>query len=199
MPFTFLARFLFHLRYDGLKNALQQVFFVNKSIIIVTKKIGEKYELKNKNIKFITVDKHNYKILCKKYSLHAIQYYAIKHANCLIALKNKRPIGHIWWIKNSEQKKLSKLGLKIGDDEAYLFGLFVLPEHRGTYITNLIVFEVLNNLFDKGVKRCFGFYVSHNVRAMWFHNTMLKSKEIKRLKMHRFFLFEIIDGKLMIS
>jgi ribosomal protein S18 acetylase RimI-like enzyme len=184
-----LARLVFHIRFDGLKNTLKELIFFRRTMVIVEKDIDRVRNADtDSNVEFIIVNKSNHKVTRKKYNLPAIQYYAAKHSNCLVAFKDGGCPGHIWWTQRNDSQKmrpLRKLGLRLGPDEAYMFGLFVLPRYRGTAVPKMIALKMLNYLFSRGVRRFYGFYFTDNKRALWFIRSVLCAKEIKRVTVYR--------------
>ena len=194
-----LKRLVFRLRTDGLRESLKDVVYFNKSIVAIEKTLESNPIDKKHNIDFVIADATNYQECQEKSGIKNLAYYCKRGARCLIALQEGRYVGHQWWTFQNGFIDLEKLDVKLLDNDAYLFDLFVLPEHRGSAVPKMVAWETYNHLISLGIQRIYGFYFSDNIQALWWHRAVLKAKEIKKIKAHRFFIFEIIGGKLFLT
>jgi ribosomal protein S18 acetylase RimI-like enzyme len=192
-----IGKIRFHLKYNGLKNTLREMVFINRRMIVIEKEIQYSGEGQNKrDIDCEILTNSNYKFFENKYNLNNVKYYAKKNCECLIAIQEGKCVGYQWWTKDNKFKDLKKIGLELKENEAYLFDLFVFPEYRGSNIPKIIANQTFDYLLDSGTQKIYGFYYGDNLKALWWHRAFLKCKEIKKIVSHRIFFINIVNGKL---
>ena len=88
---------------------------------------------------------------------------------------------------------------QLKENEAYLFDLYVLPEYRGTSVPLEIAWETYEHLKRNKITKIYGFYYQDNIKALWWHRATLKAKEIKKLKVDKFIIFEKISNRIFLD
>lgn len=197
--FYLFRRFIFRLSTDGILETLKEIIFLNRVMIAIEKNIGFEPNITSNNVHFIIVGPANYKKYQEQYGLKTLEYYSKTGAQCIMAIEGDECLGYQWVTQDNNFKDLRKLGIRLKDSEAYLFDLFVYPQYRGTDIPKMVARETFNHLVSKGVNKIYGFYFSDNIKALWWHRAILKCKEIKKVKIHRFLFFEFLNGRLMLT
>lgn len=83
---------------------------------------------------------------------------------------------------------LSFLGIKCGENEAYMFDMYVPPDSRGKVITNYLLGGALNALKEDGFDKVYGFYEKDNLPALWTHR-LFGYTELEKRKYCRLLFF----------
>jgi GNAT superfamily N-acetyltransferase len=106
-------------------------------------------------------------------------------------LTNKGEIlGDLWWVENkngvagSIHPDLDWLRIQLGPEDVYLFDMYLMKEHRGGGTARLLMGGALRHLKEKGYKNAYGYYISHNIPALWTHR-MLGYEELSRVEVKR--------------
>lgn len=194
-----LKRLVFQVKVNGLKNAFKEMIYRDRKIIVIEKEIAyEENVYRDDDTDFIIIDQFNYGEMKRKFNLGNMEYFVGKNARCMVAVKYGMCAGYQWWTQDNGFRDLRKLRLNLKGNEAYLFDLFVFPEHRGGNVPKSLAVETFNHLCSCGVNKFYGFYFSDNLRALWWHRAFLKAKEINKIKMQRFLFLEIVDGRLFV-
>lgn len=107
------------------------------------------------------------------------------------ALANKGEVlGDIWYVENSDgiagtiHPDLAWLDIHLSAEDVYLFDMHLTKEHRGGGIARLLLGGALTQLKEKGYRTAYGYYVSHNIPALWIHR-MLGYEELSRIEIRR--------------
>lgn len=92
---------------------------------------------------------------------------------------SRRPLHpDLWW-----------LGIECGDDEAYMFDMYVAPDSRGKVITSYLLTNALEHLKRSGFRRVYGFYDKANLPALWIHRmfgyTELAKRKVTRIVFYK--------------
>jgi hypothetical protein len=197
--FHLLKKFILQIKTAGLTNALKEIVFFNRTMIVVEKDLMHEHDIKlDDHLDIQIIDKVNKNLIKTKFQTNIFDYYAQKGAKCLAIFNDKECLGYQWWTQDNQFKDLKKLNLTLNDHEVYLFDFFVFPKYRGTNIPKMITQETFNHLASLGLKKIYGFYFGDNIKALWWHRAVLKAKEIRKVKTHRFLFFEFIDGKIFV-
>jgi GNAT superfamily N-acetyltransferase len=69
---------------------------------------------------------------------------------------------------------------------AYLFDMYVEPEHRGMAVSTALFRAAFAQLRAQGIVKAMGYYDPTNVPALWMHR-VLGYKEVRRVKVIRVF------------
>lgn len=109
-------------------------------------------------------------------------------------LLNGEIIGDIWCATPRSVESdpihpdLSWLGITCGENEAYMFDMYVTPDSRGKVVTSYLLANALNDLKESGFDRVYGFYEKNNLPALWTHRLFGYSECGKR-KITRILLY----------
>jgi hypothetical protein len=171
--------------------------YYNREVILCEKELSAFTADKiDESFEYSVVDRENSKSIEKKYDLPIFDFYAQNNCKTLIATKGSNLIGFIRWTTDKNFKDLQKFGIKLESGQAYMFDFFVFPEYRGGPAGKDISFFALNNLKKEGITKYFGFFYSDNFPALWWHRTICKTKEVKKVMVHKFLVLEFVNGKL---
>jgi GNAT superfamily N-acetyltransferase len=85
-------------------------------------------------------------------------------------------------------------GITLGDEDVYLFDMYVLPDKRGGAIATDFMSCILHHLRNNGFARAYGCFAADNVPALWVHR-MLGYEEFPPVLIRRFLLFETATSK----
>ena len=106
-------------------------------------------------------------------------------------VSNGEIIGDIWCATRNNVKSdpihpdLTWLGIECGENEAYMFDMYVTPDSRGKVITTFLLGNALNHLKQSGYKRVYGFYDKTNLPALWTHRlfgyTELQKRKVSQI------------------
>ena len=110
-------------------------------------------------------------------------------------VKGDEVIGDIWYVSvnnfgtRMKHPDLKLLDIHLNKNDVYMFDMYVKPEERGGGVVNFLLGSALNELKEKGFIKVYGYYMAHNIPALWVHR-MLGYKEMKRLKWNRLILIK---------
>ena len=192
-----LKRLKFRVSIDGIPIVLKDLVFYNRGVILVEKDLSS-WEMKeiDHSLEYAVIDLDNSKAIEEKYNLPLFYYYAQNNCKTLIATKDNKCLGFIRWTEDKNFKDLQKFGINLGPDEAYMFDFFIFPEYRGSTAGRDISHVAINTMKTKGISKYYGYFFSDNFPALWWHRTVCKTNEYKKIKMHKFVTIEMVDGKL---
>jgi GNAT superfamily N-acetyltransferase len=184
---------------DGMKKTIKDLVYFNREIILVEKDL-DTWERKDYdiNLNYIVVDKHNSKVIEKKFNLPLFDHYAQNNCNSVIAVKDNKCLGFIRWTEDKNFQDLRKFGIELKANEAYMFDFFVFPEHRGSSAGKDISYYAIENLKKRGISRYFGYFFSDNFPALWWHRTICKTIEYRKIKTHKIVFVEFLDRKIYV-
>ncbi len=116
-----------------------------------------------------------------------------------VLIKDDKIIGDIWYIADSGRitqsfSDLKMLNLSLKDKEVYAFDLFISREERGKDLATVFMFNFLLKLKEEGYTKCYGFYRSDNIPAMWIHR-LIGYKELSPVIIHRIFHYLVLHKK----
>ena len=103
-------------------------------------------------------------------------------------------IGDIWCASprsirsDTVHPDLEWLGITCGDNDAYMFDMYVAPDSRGKVVTSLLLGGALAHLKEQGFHRVYGFYEKANLPALWTHR-LFGYKELPNRKITRLLLY----------
>ena len=109
-------------------------------------------------------------------------------------LNNDMVVGEVWyipWVSGEAcLHPLAKLiGIKLQQQETYMFDLFVDPTQRGKSITTYFMSSVLKELKLRGYRNVYGYFAVDNLPALWIHR-VLGYEELERYIISRWFFRE---------
>jgi GNAT superfamily N-acetyltransferase len=192
-----LRKAMFRCRTDGFKDMLREMVYVNRTMIVIEKDIRQSGSVQDDDLRFVVLDGKNKRDVECEWPL--ARHYCSKGARCILAYRGDRLVGHQFYTQENSFPDLVKLGLSLNRNEAYLFDLFVFPEHRGTDVAKKIVSWTFQHLLLQGITKIYGFYFSDNLQSLWWHRAILKCKELKRLRVHRLFVLEWTERKMVVN
>jgi GNAT superfamily N-acetyltransferase len=80
------------------------------------------------------------------------------------------------------------LDIQLGEDEAYMFDMYVTPDSRGKVAAGYLLSNALQDLKDSGFTRVYGFYEKDNLPALWIHR-LFGYRELGKRKVSRLLLY----------
>jgi len=194
-----IGRLKFRLTMDGFSKTMKDLIYFNREIILVEKDLitwePKEYD---ETLEYIIVDRANSKMIEQRFDLPLFDHYAQNNCNSVIAVKNNKCLGFIRWTEDNNFQDITKFGIDLNPDQAYMFDFFVFPEYRGSSVGKDISHYAIQNLKNKGISKYFGYFFSDNFPALWWHRTICKTKEFKKIKTHKIILIEYMDGKLLV-
>lgn len=108
------------------------------------------------------------------------------------AVRGGHPVGVVWSVRPVESRArgihpdLRWLRLRLADDEAYMFDMYIEPEQRGLALCTALFRAGYRALRAQGVTRVKGYYVSSNKPAVWMHR-IAGYREVARVRVRRSF------------
>jgi GNAT superfamily N-acetyltransferase len=194
-----LRKAVFRSRMDGMKEMLRELVYVNRTMVVIEKEIQESRPAQESGIRFTVVDSRNLKEYSERNEWRLVSHYCSRGARCVMAYRGDDLLGYQFYTRENSFRDLLKIGISMKTNEAYLFDLFVFPEHRGTDVPKLITAWTFNHLVSEGISKIYGFYYSDNIRSLWWHRAVLKCRELKRIRAHRIFILEWADGRMVMN
>ena len=119
-------------------------------------------------------------------------YYLKKGYRGFALVRGNEVCGDIWYIGARIDRQgplhpdMKWLGIRCGVNEAYAFDMYLYPEQRGNNMATWLQNGALHEMRTVGFTKVFGYYWVKNIPALWAHR-MLRCKELKRIKLSRFF------------
>jgi hypothetical protein len=183
---------------DGIAKTFKDLIYFNREIILVEKDLlsWEPKEYDN-NLEYIIVDHENSKMIEIKFNLPLFDHYAQNKCNSVIAVKDNKCLGFIRYTEDNNFQDLRKFNIELESKHAYMFDFFVFPEYRGSSAGKDISHYAIQNLKNMGISKYYGYFFSDNFPALWWHRTICKTNEFKKLKTHKLVILEFIDGKFV--
>lgn len=109
-------------------------------------------------------------------------------------------IGDLWYVTRATSRTprihpdLQLFGIDLGPQEVYTFGMHVDPKERGNSLTTWFFTNALFNLRHNGFDKAHGYFVAHNVPALWVHR-LIGFEERPHFIVQRFLLYETAHAK----
>lgn len=197
--FHLCKKALLNFRTKGLRYIISQIFFINRTIVVVEKEIVKISDLSPPGILFVIINNTNWAEYLKKYRIGNIIQHCKEGAQCLVAVDGNNLMGYICWTQSLGFSDVKKLSLKIKPGEAYVFDFFIYPDYRKQNIPKILTFEALKRLWAMGIRKMYGFYFSDNKEALWWHRATLKCKETGKIRMHKFMFLEYVNGRYFLN
>ena len=130
-----------------------------------------------------------------------IERYFANGCKCIIALKDNRFIGHMWWCDNKINFKNSDPVLRymgetftLKDEDSLAVDFFIIPEERGGGTVFEFLFRVYMKLSKLGYTSCTGMVRQHNKAARWTY-ILMGHVEYKKIVVHRIFNYLVLINK----
>jgi GNAT superfamily N-acetyltransferase len=110
-------------------------------------------------------------------------------------VSNGEIIGDIWCATprgveaGTVHSDLVWLGIECGENDAYMFDMYVTPDSRGKAVASYLLWNALNHLKESGFDRVYGFYEKNNLPALWTHR-LFGYTELTNRKVTHILLYE---------
>lgn len=107
-----------------------------------------------------------------------------------VALHEGQVIGAVWSVRPADSTvrgihpDLRLLRQGLAADEAYMFDMFIEPEHRGLALCTALFRAGFRAMRARGVATVRGYYVRDNKPALWMHR-MAGYREVGRVRVRR--------------
>jgi len=188
---------------EGFRHVLNEIYFTRKEVVPVKKGLQsiKPYQLKKQqlNLKFIHLLNYDDQCIDLKFGLKSRQIKCVRNMEIgykgFAAIEGNKVLGDIWYTSKKTCQKdiphsdLPWLGIEIGENDVYLFDMYVSPSAKGGGMVNFLMGNALFHLGKEGYQNAIGYYVSDNLPAMWAHRIM-GYEEMSRILIKRL-LFKI--------
>jgi len=186
----------------GFTSVVRKTFCKDKEIIIAQKDLSSfnpfTIPIEREAVKFIAIDGKQGQTDGFFYGLRSRYLKKIKNLNKgykgFALVKGDEIVGDVWYcdcrrsLGAGYHPDLKRLGIQLGENEVYLFDLYIKPEERGGGLVNFMLRNVLAALKGKGFVKAYGYYRTDNVPALWVHRTF-GYREVSRLRLRNFHFF----------
>ena len=104
------------------------------------------------------------------------------------AVRDGQVVGDVWAVTRSTTRlpfvhgDLKRLGIRLAEDEAYVFDMYIEPEHRGLALSTSLFQAAFRNLRARGVVKAKTYYAVGDLPALWTHRVM-GYREVGRVKL----------------
>jgi GNAT superfamily N-acetyltransferase len=101
-------------------------------------------------------------------------------------------VGAVWSVTRSDSTlswvhdDLRRLRIGLSDGEAYMFDMYIEPEHRGLALSTALFRAAYGGLRSRGIVKVKGYYALDNLPALWMHRVM-GYREVGRVKVTELF------------
>jgi GNAT superfamily N-acetyltransferase len=184
---------------EGFKDTMKELFYFNREMILVRKDLNtwEPGEI-DQSVNYTIVHKDNSQEIEKKFNLQLFDHYAQINCKTLLCSKDDTCIGFIRWTQDKTFKDLQKLEINLEPNQAYMFDFFLFPAYRGTPVGRDISFYAIQHLKSLGIAKYYGYFFADNFPALWWHRTICRTEEYKKIKAHKFILLEMVNGNVYV-
>lgn len=202
------AQFELLIKEKDLLGALKEALYFNREMVLVEKyletplpNLKKIFPMNLILIKGSVLNSEQYEFSNKVRKMKS-KVYLKNGFNAFWGIYKNKIIAEQWWTDFTKDKnthpdlKWMKINLKPG--EIYAFDLFIDPEYRGSQATNFFIWNYLTELKKLNYQKIYGSFFTDNLPSLWIHR-IFSYNEFKKVKRHRFFFFEIKDGKLCFS
>ncbi len=149
----------------------------------------------DKEIEFFLVDKANVDKVALLYTVRSRKLKAFHNTAlgyvAFVVAADKRIVGDIWCAMPKDVRvrpihpDLEWLGIRCGENEAYMFDMYLNRDARGMALSNYLLGKSLFTLKENGCATVYGFYEKDNIPAMWAHRVTgykeLGTRRVRRL------------------
>ena len=104
------------------------------------------------------------------------------------AVRDGQVVGDVWAVTRSSTRlsfvhdDLKRFGIRLAEDEAYVFDMHIEPEHRGLALSTSLLQAAWRGLRARGVVKAKGYYAVGDLPALWMHR-VLGCREVGRVKL----------------
>lgn len=109
-------------------------------------------------------------------------------------------LGDVWYVSGkvgsnkNQHPHVKKFGFNLGQDEVYMFDMFVAADQRKGGMATYFLSSVLQHLHNLGFKKVYGYFSLNNKPALWVHR-ILGYNELPHVYIKRIIFFETIKEK----
>lgn len=203
-----LVQFLESWKWNGLISTFKEIIYLNRQAIPVQRDLLPLDPMMNNltqsNTELIEISRHNFQNINLTYPLknrYLKTLNNIKNGYRAIAIvRDNEVIGDVWYTTSKNPTRTSVhpdvkwLGIDFGEKDVYAWDMLIKPTERGNSISIYLMNGAMHILRKKGFEKLYGYYWADNIPALWMHR-MLRFKELKRLKVHRFLYVKFIKQK----
>lgn len=198
-----IYQFIEYVKEKGIVNAIKFSIYTKGLAVPVVKDLNtlniQHDNIFAENIKFIEVTgvnsiKNNLIYELKSRDLK-LKNNLKKGFNLFAIVDNHEVVADVWYVTKSSTKlanthqDLVLLGIELTNSDVYLFDAYVVPGKRGKAIATKFMGSVLQELKKKGFERAYGYYMSDNIPALWFHR-IIGYKEFPSVLVERYFFYQ---------
>jgi len=193
-------------RSSGWRSLLKEVFFLERTAIVVEKDLSELTErskpLASANLKLLEIDKDMlasgiYRFAVNSRYLKALNYLKQGCGGYALARDNV-VVGDTWHYVAEDtddprglHEDLRRFGFSCwSKDYVYTFDIFVASAERKGGISAAFQNSAMLALRSKGYTKAYGFYWADNIPAQWCTRVTNKWKEVRAFSVSRFLMFK---------
>jgi hypothetical protein len=195
------------LRTEGWSFLRKQVAYLNRSAIVVEKKLAEIVDrpvtLAAANLQVVEFDRDSVAFGAYRFALLSRQLktlHFLKQGYSGFGLvRGDLVVGDMWYCFSETEtdpklihSDLGRLGFTQWDrTSVYTFDIFVVPAERKSGVAAAFQNTAMLALRAKGFRKGYGFYWADNLQAHWCTRVMNKWNRIRTVKISRFLILRI--------
>jgi hypothetical protein len=182
------------LKQEGLSSIIKKAVFSERESIPTQKDLSTvkpmDKALEKDGLELVEISSANCKDHGLKYPIVSrylkVRYNVGKGFGAYALVKDGEVIGDVWFVTKKGSKlsnihpDIGLLNITLGDEDVYLFDLYVTPEARVKSPAIPLLGSALNALRENGYKNAYGFFNTDNVPALWVHR-MMGYKELPKV------------------
>jgi hypothetical protein len=186
---------------EGFSSVWRKAFFINKVVLPAVKDLSSlpplKVSAKTGDVRFVEIQDERFSGESVRFPSRSRELRVPKNLKKgyrgFAIIKGEDVIGDMWYCTGEGPNPTAKhpdlewfewFGVTLGDKDVYMFEMYVKPQERGGWMVNILHWNALKALREKGFEKVYGYCTADNVPALWVHRT-LGYKEVGRFKMHR--------------
>jgi hypothetical protein len=195
-----LVQFLDHVRINGFRTSLNEMFYLHRKAIIIEKDLNgillDDQTLVKNGLTFAQIthkdsveEKGRFKF---RNRLLKACYYLERGYTGHSLIKDDQIIGDVWYFGQKKDsisplhEDITLLQLKWDRTYAYSFDTFLDPENRGNNVAKALLNNSLYAMAIEGYRKVYGYYWHDNLPAIWNAKVIIKFKEIRTIEISRF-------------
>lgn len=191
-----IKKTLLRVKSKGLRDTLKEAVHFRRVMVAIEQDIEAKPSPMSRRMHRIIVDQSNIRGYRKVPAIKNVRHFCKRGAQSLLLYEDGELAGYQIWTFDKNFIDLRKLDIRMSDDEAYLFDLFVFPRFRATQLTRTLVNETCNYLVSCGVRKIYGFFFEDSAEALLWRQAFPKGREIRKVRTNRLLFVEITGKKL---
>ena len=196
------------LRDRGVGSFLREIVYFRRKAIVVEKDLVNtafaEQVFRQRGLRFVEMGSHSRELSCLKYARKSrglkAQYYIRKGYAGHAIVAGNTVVGDIWYYSPKKHGRdlghgdLKWLGIALGSDDVYSFDIYVAPEARGRGVSASLQMSDMFALREGGHSKGVAYYWADNLPAVWNSKVINGFKEIRELRVSRFFFSRKIVG-----